>query len=146
MSAGCRITFLPEIRPMSEENITPGSSPGQALESRDARVLSLVTEMRDVRLQLTARENRFTAPENRLASVENPFAALENRCGVEEERISGLISLVVRVAERLDGTSIDERVAHPEERMRSPGRAHRGAARVMPRIGTGLLASGGLRA
>ena len=89
---------------MSEEKIT--------LELLGARVLSLTTEMRDVRLQLTALENRFTAMEGR-------FAALENRYGVQEERISGLISLVVRIAERLDGKSIDERIAQLEERVHS---------------------------
>jgi chromosome segregation ATPase len=89
---------------MSEERVT--------LELLGARTLALTADMRDVKLRLSALENRFTVMENRLTGV-------ENRIGVLEERINGLIALVVRIAERLDGTTIDSRIAALEERMRS---------------------------
>ncbi|MGH7055968.1 MAG: hypothetical protein ACREFK_10495 [Stellaceae bacterium] len=89
---------------MSEESVT--------LELLGARVLTLTTEMRDVKLRLVALENRFTVMENRITG-------LDNRMSVLEERMSGVLAVVVNIAERLGGPSVDDRIAALEERVRS---------------------------
>lgn len=96
---------------MSEERVT--------LELLGARTLALTADMRDVKLRLTSLESRFTVMENRIGGLEIRIGGLENRIGALEERIGGLIALVVRIAERLDGTTIDSRMAALEERVRA---------------------------
>ena len=75
---------------MSDEKIS--------LDLLGARVLTLTTEVRDLQHRFTAMESRFTAMEVRLGAMEQSFA-------VQEERMSAMLALVVRIAERLDGGS-----------------------------------------
>jgi predicted nucleic acid-binding Zn-ribbon protein len=76
-----------------------------------ARVLTLTTEVRDLRHRLdglerrmTALEHRFTALEDRFGAMEHRISAMEERFAVQEERMSAMLALIVRVAERLDRT------------------------------------------
>ena len=84
---------------MSEEKVT--------LELVGARLMGLTAEVRDVQQRVTVLEARFTAMEARFTAfslaMEARLDALEKRFGAQEDRINRLLSLVVRIAERLDG-------------------------------------------
>ncbi len=73
---------------MSEEKIS--------LELLGVRVMTITAELRDVQLRLGAIEQRIGALESR-------FSALEARFGAQEERMAAMLSLLVRVAERIEG-------------------------------------------
>jgi predicted nucleic acid-binding Zn-ribbon protein len=88
---------------VSEEKIS--------LELLGARVLTLTAEVRDLRHRLdglerrmTALEHRFTALEDRFGAMEHRISAIQERFAVQEERMSAMLAVIVRVAERLDGT------------------------------------------
>ena len=51
-----------------------------------------------------AREHRFTAREDRFSAMEHRISAMEERFAVQDERMSAMLAMIVRVAERLDGT------------------------------------------
>jgi predicted nucleic acid-binding Zn-ribbon protein len=51
-----------------------------------------------------ALEHRFTALEDRFRAMEHRISAMEERFAVQEERMSAMLAMIVRVAERLDGT------------------------------------------
>jgi alpha-D-ribose 1-methylphosphonate 5-triphosphate synthase subunit PhnH len=82
---------------MSDEKVS--------LELHGARVLSLTAEVRDLQVRFTAMEHRFAALETRFAAMEARLSGIEGRLGGLEERISATLSLIVRIAERLDGGS-----------------------------------------
>lgn len=78
-----------------------------------ARLLALTTDVRDLQqrfagmeMRLGALETRFSGLETRFSGMEARMTALEGRFGVIEERMTRLISLVVRIAER-QGTPAD---------------------------------------
>jgi uncharacterized coiled-coil protein SlyX len=100
---------------MSDEPVT--------LELLGARTLAMGAELRDLQLRFGALESRFAALESRFAALETTvnsrFGALESRYAVQEERMSRLIALVVRIAERLDGSASDERLGALEARVRT---------------------------
>jgi len=82
------------------------------LELLGARVLTLTAEVRDLQYRFTAMEHRFaalesrfTAMESRLSGIESRLSGIEGRLGVTEERMSAMLALIVRIAERLDGGS-----------------------------------------
>ncbi len=80
---------------MSEEKIS--------LDLLGARVLAITAELRDVQLRLGALEQRLGALEARFSALEARFSAQEARFGVQEERMAAMLSLLVRVAERIEG-------------------------------------------
>jgi uncharacterized coiled-coil protein SlyX len=53
-------------------------------------------------------ESRFTALESRVTALEvavtTRLDALERRFGIQEERMSAMLAVIVRIAERLDHT------------------------------------------
>jgi CII-binding regulator of phage lambda lysogenization HflD len=51
-----------------------------------------------------ALEHRFTAREDRFSAMEHRISAMEERFAVQDERMSAMLAMIVRVAERLDGT------------------------------------------
>ncbi|MGH7098205.1 MAG: hypothetical protein ACREE4_11180 [Stellaceae bacterium] len=77
---------------MSEERIT--------LELLGARTLAITAELRDL-------QHRFDAVEARLSALETivttHFGSVERRLATLEERMTRMLALVVRIAERLDG-------------------------------------------
>ena len=79
---------------MSEEKVS--------LELLGSRVLILTAEVRDLQQRFAAMEVRFSALEHRLTAMENRFSALESRYGIQEERMNAMLSLIVRIAERVD--------------------------------------------
>jgi uncharacterized coiled-coil protein SlyX len=93
---------------MSDERVT--------LELLGSRTQAMGAELRDLQLRFGALESRFAALE---ATVNSRFGALESRFAAQEERMDRLIALVVRVAERLDGSAFDGRLAALEERVRA---------------------------
>jgi hypothetical protein len=81
-----------------------------SLELLGSRVLTMTAELRDLQLRVGALEQRFGALESRLGALESRFGALESRFGalesrfgVQEERMAAMLSLLVRVAGRIDG-------------------------------------------
>ncbi|HEU0218094.1 MAG TPA: hypothetical protein VFQ90_15655 [Stellaceae bacterium] len=70
---------------MSEERIT--------LDLLGARLMALTAEVRDL-------QQRFDGLDARLSGLEGRFGAIERRFGVQEERMSRMLSLIVRIAER----------------------------------------------
>ncbi len=70
---------------MSDETIT--------LELLGARLLGLTADVRDL-------QQRFDGLEARLGALEGRFGAIERRFAVQEERMSRMLSLIVRIAER----------------------------------------------
>jgi hypothetical protein len=56
----------------------------------------MTAELRDLQLRVGALEQRFSAMEAR-------FSAMESRFGAQEERMAAMLSLLVRVAERIEG-------------------------------------------
>ena len=84
---------------MSDEIVT--------LEFVGVRLLGLTSEMRELRqrfsgmeVRLGALETRFSGLEMRFAGMEARFDGMERHMAVLGERITHLISLVVRIAER----------------------------------------------
>ncbi|HUC70720.1 MAG TPA: hypothetical protein VMS01_05975 [Stellaceae bacterium] len=80
---------------MSDERVS--------LELLGSRVLTMTAELRDLQLRVGALEQRFGKLESRLGALEQRFGALESRFGVQEERMAAMLSLLVRVAGRIDG-------------------------------------------
>jgi len=70
---------------MSEERVT--------LDLLGARLMALTADVRDLR-------QRVSGIEIRLGAIEARFSALEGRFGVQEDRMSRMLSLIVRIAER----------------------------------------------
>jgi hypothetical protein len=70
---------------MSEEKIT--------LELVGARLTSLTANVRDL-------QQRFDGVETRLGALEARFGAVERCFAVQEERMSRMLALIVRIAER----------------------------------------------
>jgi len=70
------------------------------LELVGARLLALTADVRDLPQRFAGMEVRLGALETRFSSTKARMGALEGRFGVLEERITRLIALVVRIAER----------------------------------------------
>jgi hypothetical protein len=70
---------------MSEGTIT--------LELLGARLIALTAEVRDL-------QQRFDGLEARLGALEARFGAIERRFAVQEDRMSRMLALIVRIAER----------------------------------------------
>ena len=71
-----------------------------------ARLLAMNTELRDLQQRVTGLETRLGALEARFSALEARFTSFEGRFSVQEERMTRLLALVVRIAERV-GTSAD---------------------------------------
>src|SRR5215472_10442531 len=80
---------------MSEEKL--------GLELLGARVVALTAEVRDLQHRFSAVESRFSALESRFTAMETRLGGIESCLGVIEDRMSSMLSLIVRIAERLDG-------------------------------------------
>jgi hypothetical protein len=91
---------------MSEEKIS--------LEWLGNRVMTMSAELRDMQLRFTAMESRFSGMEIRIGALERTITAqldalasrfdgTERRQVAQEERMSRMLALLVRIAERLDG-------------------------------------------
>ena len=65
-----------------------------------ARLLALTADVRDLQQRFAGMETRLTGLETRFSSMEARMGSLEGRFGVLEERMTRLIALVVRMAER----------------------------------------------
>src|SRR5215467_8813192 len=106
---------------MSEEKVSLDPRVTLAADRRflarglGARVLTLTAEVCDLQHRFTAMESRFTALESRVSALEIAMTArldamstrldaIERRFAIQEERMSAMLALIVRVAERLDGT------------------------------------------
>lgn len=83
----------------AKENIT--------LELLGAWLLALTAGVRDLQQRFAGMEQRFAGMETRLTALETRFCSmearmgsLEGRFGVLEDRMTRLIALVVRMAER----------------------------------------------
>ena len=63
--------------------------------------------------RFAALESRFTAMESRLSGIESLLSGIEGRLGVTEERMSAMLALIVRIAERLDGEVSDPQARTP---------------------------------
>ena len=61
-------------------------------------MLTLTAQVRDL-------QQRFTAIELRLGALEGRCASMEGRFAVQEERMTGMLALLVRLAERIEGPS-----------------------------------------
>ena len=77
------------------------------LELVGARLLALTADVRDLQRRFAGMEQRFAGMETRLTALETRFSSmearmgsLEGRFGVLEERMTRLIALAVRMAER----------------------------------------------
>ena len=70
------------------------------LELLGNRVLTLTAEVRDLQQRFTALEGRFTALESRFTGMEIRLAAIERRLGVQEDRMTAMLAILVRLAER----------------------------------------------
>jgi hypothetical protein len=82
----------------SEAASDEGSDAGMSdqavtLDLLGARLMSLTAEVRDL-------QQRFDGVETRLGALEARFGAIERRYAVQEERMSRMLSLLVRIAER----------------------------------------------
>jgi hypothetical protein len=91
--------------------MAPSGSETVTLELLGARLLALTTDVRDLQqrfagmeVRLGALETRFSGLETRFSGMETRMGAIEARFGVLDERMTRLIALVVRVAERLGTT------------------------------------------
>jgi chromosome segregation ATPase len=87
---------------MSEEKIN--------LEWLGDRVMTMSAELRDMQSRFRALEarfgtleSRFTAMEARLGGIESHLGTIDIRIDGLEERQSRMLTLLVRIAERLDG-------------------------------------------
>ena len=97
------------------------------MSRRSARVLlggrglTLTAEVRDLQHRFTAMESRFTALESRVTALEvavtTRLDSFERRFSIQEERMSAMLTVAGRTAERLD------RPPHPRpaRRSRRPG-------------------------
>jgi len=81
---------------MSEEKIT--------LELLGARLLGLTADVRDLQQRFAAQEARLGGLETRIGALESRFSAMEQRYAIQEERMTRMLALVVRIAERIDGS------------------------------------------
>jgi hypothetical protein len=63
------------------------------LELLGSRLMALTADVRDL-------QQRFDGLEARLGALEGRFGAIERRFAVQEERMSRMLSLIVRIAER----------------------------------------------
>jgi hypothetical protein len=83
------------------------------LEWLGNRVMTMSAEVRDLQLRFTALEGRFSAMEARIAALErmaavrldalaSRFDTIARRQAEQEERMSRMLALLVRIAERLD--------------------------------------------
>jgi hypothetical protein len=81
---------------MSDENVT--------LDLVGSRLMALTAEVRDLQQRFTGLEARFAGLEARfdgfVIAFDGRVSALERRFAVQEERMSRMLSLVVRIAER----------------------------------------------
>jgi hypothetical protein len=82
---------------VSEEKVT--------LDLIGARLLSLTAALDDLQQRASVMEIRFTAMEARIGGV--------------EQRLDRMIALLLRVAERIGGPSLDERMTELEARLRA---------------------------
>lgn len=80
---------------MSDERVS--------LDLLGSRVLTMTSELRDLQLRVGALEQRFGAMELRFGALELRFSVQESRFGAQEERMAAMLSLLVRVAERIEG-------------------------------------------
>jgi hypothetical protein len=80
---------------MSEEKIN--------LEWIGNRVMTLTAEVRDLQLRFSALEGRFAAMESRFGAMETRLGAIERCFHAQEERMSAMLAVIVRIAERIDG-------------------------------------------
>ncbi len=80
---------------MSDERVS--------LDLLGSRVLTMTAELRDLQLRVGALEQRFSAMEARMGGIEARLGSLESRFGVQEERMSAMLALLARVAERIEG-------------------------------------------
>lgn len=80
---------------MSDERVS--------LDLLGSRVLTMTAELRDLQLRVGALEQRFGAMESRFGALESRFSVQESRFGAQEERMAAMLSLLVRVAERIEG-------------------------------------------
>jgi hypothetical protein len=78
---------------MSDEKIN--------LEWIGTRVLTMTAEMRDLQLRFSALEGRFAAMESRFGAMETRIGAIERRFHTQEERMSAMLAVIVRIAERV---------------------------------------------
>jgi DNA anti-recombination protein RmuC len=67
-------------------------------------LMTMTAEIRDVQQRLGSLEQRFTAIEYRLSALEHRFSAMEARFGGMEDRMTSMLAVIVRIAERLDGS------------------------------------------
>lgn len=70
-----------------------------SLDVLGVHVLTLTAEVRDLQNRFTAIEGRFSAMETRFTAVESRIAGIETRFSVQEDRMSRMLSLLVRIAE-----------------------------------------------
>jgi hypothetical protein len=65
----------------------------------------LTAEVCDLQLRFSALEGRFAAMESRFSAMEIRLGAIERRLDVHEERMSAMLAVIVRIADRLDRTT-----------------------------------------
>jgi hypothetical protein len=65
------------------------------------RLLTITSELRDQRKRLDAMELRFSAMEARFGAMEARIGGLEARYAIQEDRLSAMLDLLVRVAARV---------------------------------------------
>jgi TolA-binding protein len=75
------------------------------LEWLGNRVMTMTAEIRDMQHRISALEHRFTSLESRVTALEMTMVTrldmIERRAGGIEERMSAMLSLLVRIAERV---------------------------------------------
>ena len=66
----------------------------------------LVARLRDVQQRFGSLEQRFYRDRTpRLSALEHRFSAMEARFGGMEDRMTSMLAVIVRIAERLDGST-----------------------------------------
>jgi uncharacterized coiled-coil protein SlyX len=65
------------------------------------RILTINSELRDLKRRFTGLEARLTGLEARLGAIEVRFGALETRYATQEDRLTAMLDLLVRVAARV---------------------------------------------
>ena len=70
------------------------------LEFLAARVAALTDDMHDIKLRMSALENRFASLEARFGALEARVGGIERRLDLIEERSSRMLAILVRLAER----------------------------------------------
>jgi hypothetical protein len=91
---------------LRQEATLAASDDPVTLDLVGARLLALTADVRDLQQRVGGLETRLGALEARFSALEARFTSFEGRFGVQEERITRLLALVVRVAERV-GTTPD---------------------------------------